>query len=90
MDERIARTVNDVSLELMVELGTTSMKLKEVLELGEASVIELQTKSGDPHKMKLGDAELAEGEIDVIDDKFFYRIKGIISPDKRMAISHII
>ncbi len=82
--------VRDVSLDLVVELGETTMKLREVLELKDGSVIELETKSGDPHRMKLGEAPLAEGEIEVIDDSFFFRIKGIISPDTREAISNLI
>ncbi len=82
--------IRDINEELLVELGRRNMKLREVLELEEGGVIELETKSGDPHIMRMGEADLAEGEIEVIDDKFFFRIKGIISPDRREVISNLI
>ena len=75
----------DVPLEVSVELGRTKRAIKEILELGAGSVIELNKMAGEPVDILVNGKMIAKGEIVVIDDNFGVRITDIISPDKRIT-----
>jgi flagellar motor switch protein FliN/FliY len=71
----------DVSLRVTVELGRTRMLLKQVLELQNGSVIELDRLAGDPVDVYVNERLFARGEVVVVDDKFGVRVTELISPD---------
>lgn len=72
----------DVSLRVTVELGRTTLQLRQVLDLQQGSVIELDRLAGDPVDIYVNDRLLACGEVVVVDDKFGVRITKLISPGK--------
>lgn len=72
----------DVSLRVSVELGRTKMQLRQVLELQQGSVVELDRLAGDPVDIFVNERLFARGEVIVVDDKFGVRITEIISPNK--------
>lgn len=72
----------DVSLRVSVELGRTKMQLRQVLELQQGSVVELDRLAGDPVDIFVNERLFAKGEVIVVDDKFGVRITEIISPNK--------
>lgn len=74
----------DVPLEVSVELGCTKMKIKEILDLGVGSVIELNRLAGEPVDVLVNDKLIAKGEVVVIDENFGVRISDIISPLERV------
>ena len=73
----------DVPLQISVELGSTRMKIREILELGLGSVVELDKLVGDPVNIYVNGKLIAKGEVVVADDKFGIKIKDIISPIER-------
>lgn len=74
----------DVSLEVSVELGRTSRKIKEILEFGPGSIIELNRLVGEPVDVLVNGKFVANGEVVVIDENFGIRITDIINPDQRI------
>ena len=73
----------DVPLQVTVELGSTRMKIKDILELGLGSIIELDKLAGEPVDIYVNSKLIAKGEVVVIDENFGIRISEIISPIER-------
>ncbi len=71
-------TLYDLSLPVSIELGRTSMKVQEVLQLGRGSVIELDRMAGEPVDVYVGDRRFAEGEVVVLGENFGVRITRIL------------
>jgi flagellar motor switch protein FliN/FliY len=69
----------DVPLQVTVELGSTRMKIKEILELGLGSVIELDKLAGDPVDIFVNGKLIAKGEVVVIDENFGIKVTDIVS-----------
>lgn len=69
----------DVEMDVTVELGRTSMRVKDVLSLTEGSVIELDKVVGEPVEIFANDRLIAYGEVVVIDEDFGVRINEIVS-----------
>nr|WP_302595207.1 flagellar motor switch phosphatase FliY [uncultured Cellulosilyticum sp.] len=74
----------DVSLEVSVELGRTTRKIKEILEFGPGSIIELSRLVGEPVDVLVNGKFVANGEVVVIDENFGIRITDIINPEQRI------
>ena len=74
----------DVQMNLTVELGRTKMFIKEVLGLGEGSIIELDKLAGEPVDLLVNGKLVAKGEVVVIDENFGVRVTDIVSPIDRV------
>lgn len=74
----------DVSLEVSVELGRTQKKIREILEFGPGSVIELDRLVGEAVDVLVNGKFIAKGEVVVIDENFGIRITDIINPESRI------
>ena len=68
----------DVALDVVIELGRAVLPLKEVLNLGPGSVIELDKLAGDPVDILVNNKLVARGEVVVIEENFGVRITEII------------
>ena len=73
----------DVPLKVTVELGSTRMKIKEILELGVGSIIELDKLAGDPVDIFVNGKLIAKGEVVVIDENFGIKVTDIVSQIER-------
>ena len=74
----------DLRLPITIELGRTSMFIKDVLKLAPGSIIELDKLSGDPVDIYVNEKKFAEGEVVVIDENFGVRITELIKPEERI------
>lgn len=74
----------DVQMTLTVELGRTKMYIKEILGLGEGSIIELDKLAGEPVDLLINGRLIAKGEVVVIDENFGVRVTDIVSPVDRI------
>jgi len=75
----------DVPLDISVELGKTKKSIKEILELGPGSIIQLDKLAGEPVDFKVNGKLIAKGEVVVIDENYGLRISAIVSPLDRMT-----
>ncbi|MGM0409715.1 MAG: flagellar motor switch phosphatase FliY [Bacillota bacterium] len=76
--------IKDVPLQVTVRLGKAKMKIKDILELGEGSIVELDKLAGEPVDLLVNGKLVAKGEVVVIDESFGFRVKDIISPMERI------
>ncbi|SFL78496.1 flagellar motor switch phosphatase FliY [Halanaerobium salsuginis] len=77
--------IKDVPLEVTVRLGKTVMKIRDILDLGDGSIIELDKLAGEPVDLLVNGKLVAKGEVVVIDENFGFRVKDIISPAERLT-----
>jgi flagellar motor switch protein FliN len=73
----------DVPLRVTVELGRTQMSVRQVLELQNGAVVELDRMAGEAVDVLVNDKLMARGEVVVVDDKFGIRITELISQGRR-------
>ena len=74
----------DIPLEISVELGRTKMLLKDLLQLVEGSVVELNKLAGETLEILVNQRLVARGEVVVVNEKFGIRLTDIISPADRV------
>ncbi|MDR2741116.1 MAG: flagellar motor switch protein FliN [Treponema sp.] len=76
--------IMDVYMEMTVELGRTRKLIKEILSMGEGTIIELDKLAGEPVDILVNHKLIAKGEVVVIDENFGVRVTEIVSPVERM------
>ncbi len=74
----------DIPLEISVELGRTRMLIKDLLQLGQGSVVELEKLAGEPMEVLINHKLVARGEVVVVNEKFGVRLTDIVSPSERI------
>ena len=74
----------DIPLKVTVELGRTSVVIKDLLQLGQGSVLELDKLAGEPLEILVNGKLIAKGEVVVVNEKFGIRLTDIISPIERI------
>ncbi|MCT8139831.1 flagellar motor switch phosphatase FliY [Anaerobacillus sp. CMMVII] len=74
----------DIQLQVTVELGRTKRSIKEILELSQGSIIELDKLAGEPVDILVNDKLIAKGEVVVIDENFGVRVTDIVSQTDRL------
>ena len=75
--------IMDVYMEMTVELGRTRKLIKEILGMGEGTIIELDKLAGEPVDILVNHKLIAKGEVVVIDENFGVRVTEIVSPMER-------
>ncbi|MBQ9537757.1 MAG: flagellar motor switch protein FliN, partial [Treponema sp.] len=76
--------IMDVFMEMTVELGRTKKTIKEILGMGEGTIIELDKLAGEPVDILVNHKAIAKGEVVVIDENFGVRVTEILP-----AIEHV-
>jgi len=74
----------EIPLDISVELGRRSMKIKELLQLSQGSVVELNKMAGEPADIYVNKKLMAKGEVVVVNEKFGIKLTEIISPAERV------
>ncbi len=75
----------DVYMEMTVELGRTKKLIREILGMGEGTIIELDKLAGEPVDILVNHKLIAKGEVVVIDENFGVRVTEIVSPMERVT-----
>ncbi len=74
----------DIPVQLTVELGRKRIAIKNILQLAQGSVVELETLAGEPMDVLVNGYLIAQGEVVVVNDKFGIRLTDIVTPSERM------
>ena len=74
----------DIPVQLTVELGRTKIPIKNLLQLAQGSVVELDGLAGEPMDVLVNGCLIAQGEVVVVNDKFGIRLTDIITPSERI------
>ena len=80
--------IMDVFMEMTVELGRTKKQIKDILGMGEGTIIELDKLAGEPVDILVNHKPIAKGEVVVIDENFGVRVTEILSPLERVSDLH--
>lgn len=73
--------VMDVPLRMRVELGRTQLLVKDVLQLGEGSVVELDRLESEPVDVLVNDRLVARGEVTLVEDRVAVKIVEVLGVD---------
>ena len=79
--------IMDVFMEMTVELGRTKKTIKDILGLGEGTIIELDKLAGEPVDILVNHKPIAKGEVVVIDENFGVRVTEILPSLEHVASS---
>ncbi len=74
----------DIPVQLTVELGRTKIAIKNLMQLAQGSVVELDGMAGEPMDVLVNGCLIAQGEVVVVNDKFGIRLTDIITPSERI------
>jgi flagellar motor switch protein FliN/FliY len=74
----------DIPVQLTVELGRTRIPIKNILQLAQGSVVELEALAGEPMDVLVNGYLIAQGEVVVVNEKFGIRLTDIVTPSERM------
>jgi flagellar motor switch protein FliN len=74
----------DIPVTLTVELGRTKIAIRNLLQLAQGSVVELDALAGEPMDVLVNGCLIAQGEVVVVNDKFGIRLTDIITPEERL------
>jgi len=77
--------IMDVPVQLTVELGRTRMTIKQLLQLGQGSVVELNSLAGEPLDVYVNGYLIAQGEVVVAEDRYGIRLTDVIMPSERIS-----
>jgi flagellar motor switch protein FliN/FliY len=84
-DQNSMDLLMDVSLDLSVELGRTSIPVRDVLQLGPGSILELDKLAGEPVDIMVNGKLIARGEVVVVDENFGIRVTEIANRNERLT-----
>jgi flagellar motor switch protein FliN len=74
----------DIPVQLTVELGRTRIPIKNILQLAQGSVVELESLAGEPMDVLVNGYLIAQGEVVVVNEKFGIRLTDIVTPSERV------
>ncbi|MCX7103229.1 MAG: flagellar motor switch protein FliN [Methylobacter sp.] len=83
-DEVNLDVILDVPVTISMEIGRTQINIRNLLQLNQGSVVELERFAGEPLDVMVNGTLIAHGEVVVINDKFGIRLTDVISPSERV------
>jgi flagellar motor switch protein FliN len=76
--------VLDIPVNISMEIGHTKISIRNLLQLNQGSVVELDRLAGEPMDVLVNGTLIARGEVVVVNEKFGIRLTDIISPAERV------
>lgn len=77
------KLLQDVDVKLTVEIGSTTLSLRELLALGEASVIELDRQAGELLDVFVNGTLIGRGEVVTVGERYGVKLVELVAPEKR-------
>ena len=82
--DRSLDVILDVPVTLSLEVGRTRMPIRNLLQLNQGSVVELERGAGEPLDVFVNGTLIAHGEVVVVNDRFGVRLTDVVSPSERI------
>lgn len=79
------RLLSDIPVRLSVEVGSTSLKLSELMSLAEGSVVELDRQANELLDILVNGTLVAKGEVVTVNGRFGIRVVDVVATDARMT-----
>lgn len=83
-ERRKLDTILDIPVTIAMEVGRSQISIRNLLQLNQGSVVELDRVAGEPLDVLVNGTLIAHGEVVVVNDKFGIRLTDIITPAERM------
>jgi len=77
-------SILDVPITISMEIGRTNLNIRNLLQLNQGSVVELDRLAGEPMDVLVNGTLIAKGEVVVVNEKFGIRLTDIVSPADRV------
>jgi len=77
--------LRDIPVQLSVELGRKRITIRELLQLNQGSVVELENLAGEPMDIFINGYLIAQGEVVVVGDSYGVRLTDIVTPSERLS-----
>ncbi len=74
----------DIPVTISMEVGSTEIAIRNLLQLSQGSVIELDRMAGEPLDIKVNGTLIAHGEVVVVNERFGIRLTDVVSPSERI------
>lgn len=74
----------DIPVSISMEVGSTEIAIRNLLQLSQGSVIELDRMAGEPLDIKVNGTLIAHGEVVVVNERFGIRLTDVVSPSERI------
>jgi flagellar motor switch protein FliN/FliY len=74
----------DIPVSISMEVGSTNISIRNLLQLNQGSVVELDRLAGEPLDVLVNGTLIAHGEVVVVNEKFGIRLTDVISPSERI------
>ena len=78
------KVLENIEVKLTVEVGSTELKIKDLLKLNEGSVVELERLAGDPLDILANGVPIAKGEVVMVGERFGIRFTEVTNPENRV------
>ncbi len=78
------KVLENIEVKLTVEVGSTELKIKDLLKLNEGSVVELDRLAGDPLDILANGVQIAKGEVVMVGERFGIRFTEVTNPENRV------
>lgn len=75
----------DIPVTLSMQVGKTPITIRNLMQLNQGSIVELDRPAGDPLDVYVNGKLIAHGEVVVVNDKFGIRFTDVVSPQERIA-----
>ena len=78
------KVLENIEVKLTVEVGSTELKIRDLLRLNEGSVVELERLAGDPLDILANGVKIAKGEVVMVGERFSIRFTEATNPENRV------
>jgi len=78
------KVLENIEVKLTVEVGSTELKIRDLLRLNEGSVVELERLAGDPLDILANGVKIAKGEVVMVGERFGIRFTEVTNPEDRV------
>ena len=78
------KVLENIEVKLTVEVGSTELKIRDLLRLNEGSVVELERLAGDPLDILANGVPIAKGEVVMVGERFGIRFTEVTNPENRV------
>ncbi len=84
LDDEKLGVILDIPVTLSMEVGSTNIAIRNLLQLNQGSVVELDRLAGEPLDVLVNGTLIAHGEVVVVNEKFGIRLTDVMSPSERI------
>jgi flagellar motor switch protein FliN/FliY len=76
--------IQNVTVSISVEVGRSSLRIRDLVRLGQGSVVELDRVAGEPLDVCVNNTVIARGEVVLVNERYGIRLTQVVDPEDRV------